>query len=129
MVPPIPPCLDHDAYLPMKDPRFSSQDYELNQPQKTLAYAKALQHWADLANPIPSDKSHQLAEYIKELTGWMEQFTTFINTQVFDLVEPSNWVWITPTKSRETIQSCPPRNTVVLGVMGLGQEAWDPPEV
>ena len=44
VVPPTPSCLDQDTYLPMKDPRFGLQDYQLNQPQKTLAYDKALQH-------------------------------------------------------------------------------------
>ena len=38
MVPPSPHCLDWDAYLPLKDPKFGSQDYHLKQPQKTLAY-------------------------------------------------------------------------------------------
>ena len=65
--PPTPPCLDHDTYLPMEDLRFGSQDYQLKQPQKTLAYAKALQHWADLAKPTLLGESHQLAECIKEL--------------------------------------------------------------
>ena len=34
MVPPTPHCLDHDAYLPMQDLRFGSEDYHLKQPQK-----------------------------------------------------------------------------------------------
>ena len=92
MVPPTPPCLDCDTYLPMKDSRFSLQDFQLKQPQKTLAYAKALQHWADLAKPVLPGESHQLVECIQELRRWMEPFTTFTDAQVFDLVEPSNWV-------------------------------------
>ena len=92
MAPPTPHCLDCDAYLPMKDTRFGSQDYHLKQPQKTLTYAKALQHWADLAKPTLSGKSCQLAECIKELREWMEPFTTFTDAQVFDPVEPLNWV-------------------------------------
>ena len=66
MAPPAPPCLDCDAYLPIEDPRFGSQVYCLKQLQKTLAYTKALQHWANLAKPKPSGKACQLAECIKE---------------------------------------------------------------
>ena len=61
----------------MQDLRFGLQDYHLKQPQKTLAYAKALQHWANLTKPTLPGKSHQLAECIKELGEWMEPFTTF----------------------------------------------------
>ena len=74
MVPPAQPCLDHDAYLLMEDPRFGSQDYHLKQPQKTLVYARALQHWADLARPTYLGESCQLAECIKELREWMDHF-------------------------------------------------------
>ena len=109
-VPPAPPCLDHDAYLLMEDPRFSSQDYHLKLPQKTLAYAKAIQHWANLATPTPSGKSHQLAECVKELREWMEPFTTFTDAQVFKPMEPLNWVWVTPSKSMETLKPSPLRN-------------------
>ena len=41
---PAPQSLDRDQFLPIQDMRFSSQDYQMMQPQKTLAYAKALQH-------------------------------------------------------------------------------------
>ena len=46
MVLPNPHCLKHDDYLPPLDTRFGAQDYQLKQPEKTLAYAKALQSWA-----------------------------------------------------------------------------------
>ena len=107
MAPPAPPCLDHDAYLPRKDQRFGSWDYCLKQPQKTLAYAKALQHWANLAKPTLLGESHQLVECIKELREWMEPFITFTDAQVFKPIEPLNWVWVTPSKSRETLKPFP----------------------
>ena len=109
MVPPAPPCLDCDAYLPMEDLRFSSQDYCLKQLQRTLAYAKALQHWAELARPTPSGESCQLVECVKEWREWMEPFTTFTDAQVFQLVEPLNWVWVTPSKSTLTLEPVPPQ--------------------
>ena len=84
------PCLDCNAYLPMEDPRFGSQDYHLKQLQKTLAYAKGLQHWTDLARPTLSSESCQLAECVKELRKWMEPFTTFTDDQIFEPMKPSN---------------------------------------
>ena len=92
MVPPTRHCLDQDTYLPLKDMQLGSQDYHLKQPQKTLAYAKALQHWAKLAKPTPPHEPCQLAECIKELREWMEPFTMFTDTQVFDQVELLNWI-------------------------------------
>ena len=83
---------------------FSSQDYHLKQPQKTLVYVKALQHWVDLAKPTPPGESYQLMECIKKLREWMEPFTTSTDAEVFNPVEPSNWVQITPCKSAETAE-------------------------
>ena len=108
MVPPTPPCLDHDAYLLMDDLRFGSQNSHLKQLQKTLAYAKALQHWADLAKPTLLGKSSWLGECIKELREWMEPFTTFTDAQVFEPMDSSNWVEVTPSKSTETLRPSPP---------------------
>ena len=46
ILPPTPHHLNWDAYLPFSDMKFGVQDYRICQPQKTLAYAKELQHWA-----------------------------------------------------------------------------------
>ena len=107
----------------MKDPRFGSQDYQLNQPLKTLEYAKALQLWADLANPTPLGESCQLAECIKELRHSMEPFTTFTEAQVFDPVEPSNWVRITPISLQKPRNLCPFESMVAVRTTGLKLEA------
>ena len=89
--------------------KFGSWYHCLKQPQKTLVYAKALQHWADIAKPTLLGESWQLVEFIKELREWIEPFTTFTYAQVFDLVEPSNWVQVTPSKSMETINPLSPQ--------------------
>ena len=65
--PPAPHCIGQDAYLPLKDMRFGVQDYHLCQAQKTLAYAKALQHWVEEARPPMLGKLCQLAECVHEL--------------------------------------------------------------
>ena len=51
--------------------------------------------------------SCQSVECIKELRKWIEPFTTFTDDQVFKQVESSNWVWVTPSKSMDTLESLP----------------------
>ena len=48
---PAPKCIGKKRFLSPLDPRMDSQDYHLGQPRKTLAYAKALQCWAERAKP------------------------------------------------------------------------------
>ena len=50
-VPPAPKCIGRKLFLPAPDSRLPCQDYHQQQPHKTLAYAQALQHWAEKANP------------------------------------------------------------------------------
>ena len=76
--------LDRDQLLPLTDMQFGSQDLWLTQPQKTLAYAKAFQYWAEKAQlPIPS-KPHHLAKSVLELQQMMEPLTTFTNEEVLE---------------------------------------------
>ena len=71
------------------------------QPQKTLAYAKALQNWAEKAQPPTPGKPHQLVESVLELQHTMEPLTTFTNEEVLEDVLPSNWVKITSSRMAE----------------------------
>ena len=59
--------LSRDWFMPLPDIWFSSQDFWLSQPQKTLAYAKALQYWAEKAQPLIPDEYCHLAESVLEL--------------------------------------------------------------
>ena len=96
--------LDRDQFLPLPDMQFSSQDFHLTQPQKTLAYVKALQYRAQKAQlPIPS-KPCQLAESMLELQKKMGLLTMFTDKEVLDDVLPSNWMKITPSRSAEPVQ-------------------------
>ena len=47
-----PLSLDRDHFMSILDMWLSSQDYRVKQPQKTLAYAKALQYWVEKAQPL-----------------------------------------------------------------------------
>ena len=75
--PPAPHCIEWDAFLPQTKGNFASQDYRLRQPKKTLALAKALQFWAEKAQPSQINKPCQLAACIRELREAMEQLTSF----------------------------------------------------
>ena len=69
--------LERDQFLPLPNTQFGSQDFQLTQPLKTLAYVKALQYWAEKTQlPIPSEPCH-LAESVLELQQMMEPLTTF----------------------------------------------------
>ena len=45
----MPHCIELDADIPFGNGNFANQDYQIKQPQKTLAYAKALQFWEEKA--------------------------------------------------------------------------------
>ena len=67
MAPPNPHCIKCDNHLPPPDPRLGAQDFHLKQPEKTLAYTKAQQHLAKVANtPWPGELC-KLAECVEEL--------------------------------------------------------------
>ena len=101
--PPAPCSLDRDQFLPLLDMQFSSQDFWLTQPQKILAYVKALQYWAEKAQlPVPGEP-HQLVESMLELWWLMELLTTFTDEDVLK-VPPSNWVKITLSRLTEPTQ-------------------------
>ena len=59
--------LDSDQFMPLPDMWFGSQDFHLTQPQKTLAYVKALQYWAEKAQPPIPGEPHHLVESVLEL--------------------------------------------------------------
>ena len=64
---PTPHCIEWDAFLPFSDGNFASQDYRMSQPQKALAYAKALQYWTKKAQMPQASQPCQLAVCIKEV--------------------------------------------------------------
>ena len=80
---------------------FSSRDYQLAQPQQTLAYVKVLQYWAEKAQlPIPSELCH-LVESVFELRWAMELMVSFTDEEVLVAAEPSNWVAVTMPRPTE----------------------------
>ena len=64
-----PHCIKRDVFLPFNNIQFGGQDYHMKQPKKTLAYAKALQQWAEKAQPPMPGEPCQLVECMWELRG------------------------------------------------------------
>ena len=87
---PTPKCIERRLYLPALDPRLPCQDYCQEQPQKTLAYAQALQYWAERANlPGPGEMCH-LARCVQELRWAMKPFTTFSDRAILEKAVPDH---------------------------------------
>ena len=87
-VPPALKCVERKLFLPAPDPRLPCQDYQEKQPQKTLAYAQALQYWAKRANlPCPGETCH-LARCVQELRWAIKPFTIFSDHAILEKAKP-----------------------------------------
>ena len=78
-LPPTLKCISRKAFLPIPDPRMPRE----GQPWKTLAYAQALQYWAEKANLPKPGELHLLERCFHELRWAMRLFTTFTDGAVF----------------------------------------------
>ena len=75
-------------FLPVLEPRLPCQDYHLEQPLKTLAYAQILKYCTEKANlPGPGETCH-LARGVQELRWAMKPFTTFSYHDVLEKAKP-----------------------------------------
>ena len=74
------------------DARFGSQDYQLTQSHNTIAYARALQHWAEKAQPPIPSQPCCLAKSVMELQQAMELLVLFMEEGVFTAMASSNWM-------------------------------------
>ena len=85
MMPPVPKCIQQDMFLADTDPPPALPgDYWLKPPWNTLAYAQALQYWAEKANLLVQGEPCHLATSIHELRWCMRRYTTFSNHDVFE---------------------------------------------
>ena len=71
-----PKCLTRDRFLP-NDPSY--QDVQCKPLLLTLAYAWALQYWAEEVSPMASGDPHPLAMSVVELRQHMGRYITFSN--------------------------------------------------
>ena len=56
--PPTPHALGRNQFLLIRGMHFGGKDYRLEQPEKSLAYIKVLQYWAETAQLPCLDKPH-----------------------------------------------------------------------
>ena len=67
----------------------------MKQPQKTLAYTKALQFWAEKAQPPQASQPCQVAVCVKELRQSMESLMLFTDKEVLAKEPTLHWVKVT----------------------------------
>ena len=70
-------------FLPVPSPHLPCQDYHLKEPWRTLAYAQALQYWAEKANPLGPDEPCCLVMCVHELRQVMKLYMTFSDCDIF----------------------------------------------
>ena len=106
----VHPSIGKYQFMPLRDARFGSQDIHLSQLHHTLAYARALQHWVEEAQPpVPSQPCH-LGGSILDLWLVMDPLITFVEEDVFVTMVPSIWTEITLPQSMKAAQPEPPRS-------------------
>ena len=100
----MPHCIEWDAYLPFGNENFASWDYQMKQPWKMLAYAKALQFWAEKAQLPWASQPHQVATCVKELREMMEPLMLFTNEEVLTKQPSLHWVKVTSSQPSELVE-------------------------
>ena len=81
--PHAPKCIQRKMFLLFPDPHLPCQDYCLKEPQRNLAYAQALQYWAEKDNPLGPDEPCHLTMCVHELRWVMKPYMTFSDWDVF----------------------------------------------
>ena len=81
--PPVLQCLLWKNFLPPPNSIFACQDIREVQCEKTVAYAQALQFWAEKVDLPTGGKPCLLVESVKELREEMRCYLTFSNEDMF----------------------------------------------
>ena len=84
--PPALPCIHWKSFLPQPDPKFACQDIRELQLEKTVAYAQALQFWAEKANPPTRGQPCLLVGSVLELREEMKPYVSFPDEAIFSSV-------------------------------------------
>ena len=82
-VPPSPPCLHQQRFMPPAISIFASQDIREIPREKAVAYARALQYFAEQNNLPKSDEPCLLAESIIELRREVRFYLSFMKEEIF----------------------------------------------
>ena len=95
------PSLGKYRFMLPPNLRFGSQDCQLAQQCKTLAYVRALQYWMERAQPLIPSEPDYLMESVVELWQAMEPLVSFMEEKVFVAAAPSNWVEVSSPRPAE----------------------------
>ena len=76
-------CICQKSFLPQPDPKFACQDIRESQLEKTVAYAQALQFWAEKANLPTQGQPCLLEGSVLELREEMKHYVSFPDEAVF----------------------------------------------
>ena len=75
--PPALLCLHRKRFVPLANSIFACRDIREIPREKAVAYARALQHWAEQNNLPAGGEPHLLARSILELRGGSEMVPLF----------------------------------------------------
>ena len=92
---PAHPFIKKHHFLLPENARFGSQDICFTLVQHTIAYTKALQHWAKGVHPPGPSQPCCLARTFQELWQAMEPLATFTEGDIFVAMASSPWTEIT----------------------------------
>ena len=121
--PPALKCIQRNMFLSDTSSHLLYQDYQLKPPQKTIAYAQALQYWAEKANPPVPDEPPCLAMSIHELRWHMRRYMTFSDHDVFEgLVHGLPEVEVEETTQPNPTEPLPADDPAVLTIAPSGSE-------
>ena len=81
--PPMPPCLCWQRFMPLAKSIYACRDIREIPWEKVVAYARALQHWAEEINLPAGGGPHLLAESMKELREEVKWYLSFSDEEVF----------------------------------------------
>ena len=81
--PPAPPCLCRKRFMPPANLIFACRDIREIPREKVLAYARALQHWAEQNNLPARGEPHLLVRNVLELREEVKWYLSFTDKEVF----------------------------------------------
>ena len=81
--PPVLPCLHRQKFMPPANSIFACRDIREIPREKVVAYARALQHWAEQSNLPAGGEPHLLAKSILELREEVKWYLSFTDEDVF----------------------------------------------
>ena len=81
--PPALPCLCRQRFIPPAESIYACRDIREIPREKVVAYARALQHWAEENNPPAGGGPRLLAESVLELREEVKWYLSFTDEEVF----------------------------------------------